>query len=109
MGFLCQYAFDVAMISAFGKKLDPEVEGIKKLYQCLEKGYNSMPINLPGTLFHKAIKVYIIEIYHSHLSLSLSLDLSDLRLFFLSHVVALLWIYINYDFLVLVHVKQLKI
>ncbi|KAF3454675.1 hypothetical protein FNV43_RR05123 [Rhamnella rubrinervis] len=51
-----RYAFDVAMISAFGKKLDPEVEGIKQLYQCLEKGYNSMPIDLPGTLFHKAIK-----------------------------------------------------
>ncbi|XP_060667707.1 abscisic acid 8'-hydroxylase 2 isoform X2 [Ziziphus jujuba] len=51
-----KYAFDVAMISVFGKKLDPEMEGIKHLYQCLEKGYNSMPINLPGTLFHKAIK-----------------------------------------------------
>lgn len=56
---LCQYAFDVAMISVFGKKPDPEMEGIRHLYQCLEKGYNSMPINLPGTLFHRAMKVCI--------------------------------------------------
>nr|AJO53641.1 ABA 8'-hydroxylase 3 [Pyrus pyrifolia] len=51
-----RYAFDVAMISAFGNKGDFEMEGIKHLYQCLEKGYNSMPLDLPGTPFHKAMK-----------------------------------------------------
>ncbi|XP_050140929.1 abscisic acid 8'-hydroxylase 2 [Malus sylvestris] len=51
-----RYAFDVAMISAFGNKRDFEMEGIKHLYQCLEKGYNSMPLDLPGTSFHKAMK-----------------------------------------------------
>ncbi|KAE8711445.1 Abscisic acid 8'-hydroxylase 3 [Hibiscus syriacus] len=51
-----RYAFDVAMISAFGHKRDNEINGIKQLYQCLEKGYNSMPIDLPGTPFHKAMK-----------------------------------------------------
>ncbi|XP_068310946.1 abscisic acid 8'-hydroxylase 2 [Pyrus communis] len=51
-----RYAFDVAMISAFGNKRDFEMEGIKHLYQCLEKGYNSMPLDLPGTPFHKAMK-----------------------------------------------------
>ncbi|XVE59285.1 hypothetical protein DITRI_Ditri05aG0033600 [Diplodiscus trichospermus] len=51
-----RYAFDVALISAFGHKQDLEMKGIKQLYQCLEKGYNSMPLDLPGTPFHKAMK-----------------------------------------------------
>ncbi|XP_010685721.2 abscisic acid 8'-hydroxylase 2 [Beta vulgaris subsp. vulgaris] len=51
-----KYAFDVAMISAFGDKKELEIEGIKHLYQCLEKGYNSMPLNFPGTPFHKSMK-----------------------------------------------------
>ncbi|KAJ6309858.1 hypothetical protein OIU76_014740 [Salix suchowensis] len=51
-----RYAFDVAMISAFGSKQDLEMEGIKHLYRCLEKGYNSMPLDFPGTPFHKAMK-----------------------------------------------------
>ncbi|PQM38993.1 abscisic acid 8-hydroxylase 2 isoform X1 [Prunus yedoensis var. nudiflora] len=51
-----RFAFDVAMISAFGNNRDFEMEGIKHLYQCLEKGYNSMPLDLPGTPFHKAMK-----------------------------------------------------
>ncbi|KAL2898923.1 Abscisic acid 8'-hydroxylase 2 [Bienertia sinuspersici] len=51
-----KYAFDVAMISAFGDKGELEIDGIKHLYQCLEKGYNSMPLNFPGTPFHKSMK-----------------------------------------------------
>lgn len=51
-----KYAFDVAMISVFGNNMELEMEGIKHLYQCLEKGYNSMPVDLPGTPFHKAMK-----------------------------------------------------
>ncbi|KAK4850193.1 hypothetical protein QYF36_004641 [Acer negundo] len=51
-----KYAFDVAMASAFGHQPDLEIEGIKYLYHCLEKGYNSMPLDLPGTPFHKAMK-----------------------------------------------------
>ncbi|XP_075633153.1 abscisic acid 8'-hydroxylase 2 [Castanea sativa] len=51
-----RYAFDVAMISALGDQHDIEMEGIKNLYQCLEKGYNSMPLDLPGTPFRKAMK-----------------------------------------------------
>lgn len=51
-----RFAFDVAMISAFGDQQDLEIERIKHLYQCLEKGYNSMPLDLPGTPFRKAMK-----------------------------------------------------
>ncbi|KAI3987091.1 hypothetical protein MKX01_036881 [Papaver californicum] len=51
-----RYAFDVAIHSVFGRHSDSETEGIKQLYHCLEKGYNSMPFNLPGTPFRKAMK-----------------------------------------------------
>ncbi|OVA17831.1 Cytochrome P450 [Macleaya cordata] len=53
-----KFAFDVAMLSVFGGQLLPEVltETIKQLYHCLDKGYNSMPFNLPGTPFRKAMK-----------------------------------------------------
>ncbi|XP_022155105.1 abscisic acid 8'-hydroxylase 2 [Momordica charantia] len=51
-----RFAFDVAMISAFGEQQELEIDRIKHLYQCLEKGYNSMPIDLPGTPFRKAMK-----------------------------------------------------
>ncbi|KAJ7980827.1 Abscisic acid 8'-hydroxylase [Quillaja saponaria] len=50
------YAFEVAMISAFGDKMDNEMEGIKKLFLCLEKGYNSLPLDLPLTPYRRAIK-----------------------------------------------------
>ncbi|KAG2290704.1 hypothetical protein Bca52824_050308 [Brassica carinata] len=53
-----RYAFDVAIMSAFGDKEEPtEIEAIKLLYQRLEMGYNSMPLNLPGTLFRKSMKI----------------------------------------------------
>ncbi|PIN25302.1 Cytochrome P450 CYP4/CYP19/CYP26 subfamily [Handroanthus impetiginosus] len=51
-----KYAFGVAMISAFGDNPEPEAQGIKCLYQRLEKGYNSMPLDFPGTPFYKAMK-----------------------------------------------------
>ncbi|XP_052208074.1 abscisic acid 8'-hydroxylase 2-like isoform X2 [Diospyros lotus] len=51
-----KYAFDVALISALGHNRDSEIEGIKRFYHCLEKGYNSMPLDFPGTPFHRAMK-----------------------------------------------------
>nr|ABW81069.1 Cytp450-1 [Tarenaya spinosa] len=52
-----RYAFDVAVMSVFGDKEEAsEIEGIKNLYHRLEKGYNSMPLDLPGTPFHSAMK-----------------------------------------------------
>lgn len=53
---LSQYAFNVALLSIFGKDEIGHIEELKQCYYTLEKGYNSMPINLPGTLFHKAMK-----------------------------------------------------
>lgn len=51
-----QYTFNVALLSIFGKDEVLYREDLKRCYYILEKGYNSMPINLPGTLFNKAMK-----------------------------------------------------
>ncbi|KAG4944864.1 hypothetical protein GYH30_026441 [Glycine max] len=51
-----KYAFEVAAISAFGEIKELEMEEIRELYRCLEKGYNSYPLNVPGTSYWKAMK-----------------------------------------------------
>lgn len=33
------------------------MEEIRELYRCLEKGYNSYPLHVPGTSYWKAMKV----------------------------------------------------
>ncbi|XP_076906606.1 abscisic acid 8'-hydroxylase CYP707A2-like [Bidens hawaiensis] len=50
------FTFNVALLSIFGKDEVLYREDLKRCYYILEKGYNSMPINLPGTLFHKSMK-----------------------------------------------------
>jgi (+)-abscisic acid 8'-hydroxylase len=50
------YAFNVALLSIFGKEDISCMHELKRCYSTLEKGYNSLPINSPGTLFHKAMK-----------------------------------------------------
>ncbi|WJZ83190.1 hypothetical protein VitviT2T_002893 [Vitis vinifera] len=50
------YTFNVALLSIFGKDEILYREELKKCYYILEKGYNSMPINIPGTLFNKSMK-----------------------------------------------------
>ncbi|KAF2294796.1 hypothetical protein GH714_018870 [Hevea brasiliensis] len=50
------FTFKVALLSIFGKEESLYREDLKRCYYILEKGYNSMPINLPGTLFNKSMK-----------------------------------------------------
>ncbi|XP_047339427.1 abscisic acid 8'-hydroxylase CYP707A2-like [Impatiens glandulifera] len=50
------YTFNVALLSIFGKDDVLNRGDLKRFYYILEKGYNSMPINLPGTLFHSSMK-----------------------------------------------------
>ncbi|KAE9613215.1 putative (+)-abscisic acid 8'-hydroxylase [Lupinus albus] len=50
------FTFNVALLSIFGKEEVLYREDLKRCYYTLEQGYNSMPINLVGTLFHKAMK-----------------------------------------------------
>ncbi|XP_074270481.1 abscisic acid 8'-hydroxylase CYP707A2 [Silene latifolia] len=50
------YTFNVALLSILGKDEVKYREDLKKCYYILEKGYNSMPINVPGTLFNKSMK-----------------------------------------------------
>ncbi|OVA18363.1 Cytochrome P450 [Macleaya cordata] len=50
------YTFNVALLSIFGKDEILYREELKRCYYVLEQGYNSMPINLPGTLFNKSMK-----------------------------------------------------
>ncbi|KAK9077864.1 hypothetical protein SSX86_006202 [Deinandra increscens subsp. villosa] len=50
------FTFNVALLSILGKDEVLNREDLKRCYYVLEKGYNSMPINLPGTLFHKSMK-----------------------------------------------------
>ncbi|XP_073276660.1 abscisic acid 8'-hydroxylase CYP707A2-like [Primulina huaijiensis] len=50
------YTFNVAMLSILGEDEVLYREDLTRCYHILEKGYNSMPINLPGTLFHKSMK-----------------------------------------------------
>ncbi|XP_010518960.1 PREDICTED: abscisic acid 8'-hydroxylase 1-like [Tarenaya hassleriana] len=49
------YTFNVALLSIFGKDEILYREDLKRCYYNLEKGYNSMPINLPGTLLARIL------------------------------------------------------
>lgn len=51
-----KYAFAVGIHSIFGPLNMSYKQDLIKYYHILEKGYNSMQINLPGTLFNKSLK-----------------------------------------------------
>ncbi|XP_042019486.1 abscisic acid 8'-hydroxylase CYP707A2-like isoform X1 [Salvia splendens] len=50
------YAFNVALLSIFGKDEVSYGDDLKRCFYTLERGYNSLPINVPGTLFHAAMR-----------------------------------------------------
>ncbi|CAN6471743.1 unnamed protein product [Victoria cruziana] len=50
-------SFNMAMVAIFGHcEEGEEAEHVRSLYKRLERGYNSMPLNFPGTSFHDAIE-----------------------------------------------------
>eukprot|EP01018_Ginkgo_biloba_P012563 Gb_03140 [translate_table: standard] len=68
-----KYSFDVGILSIFGRHEVYDKEDLKKSYYAVDTGYNSMPINLPGTLFNKAMKA------REHLSDILSKIIAERR------------------------------
>ena len=51
----------------FGSLEDLDVDALNLAYVTLEKGYNSMPINVPGTKYYESMKVYImVLIWQDH-------------------------------------------
>lgn len=54
---LKQFAFEVAVITIFGGWLDDGYRlDLKKNYMILDQGYNSLPINITGSLYNKALQ-----------------------------------------------------
>nr|AOW71537.1 ABA 8'-hydroxylase CYP707A [Phelipanche ramosa] len=49
------FSFEVGILAIFGHLEKRQKEQLKENYSIVDKGYNSFPINLPGTAFHKAI------------------------------------------------------
>ncbi|KAL6846460.1 hypothetical protein ACP4OV_023908 [Aristida adscensionis] len=50
-------SFDVGIVTIFGGGLDERRKAeLRKNYSIVEKGYNSFPNSLPGTLYYKAIQ-----------------------------------------------------
>ncbi|KAF8781169.1 hypothetical protein HU200_001148 [Digitaria exilis] len=50
-------SFDVGIVVIFGGRLDERRKAeLRKNYSVVEKGYNSFPNSLPGTLYHKAMQ-----------------------------------------------------
>ncbi|XP_057978854.1 abscisic acid 8'-hydroxylase 4-like [Malania oleifera] len=49
-----KFTFDVAVLSIFGRLDDRHKDKLEKNYYALDKGYNSFPINLPGTPYRQS-------------------------------------------------------
>ncbi|RXI07164.1 hypothetical protein DVH24_026300 [Malus domestica] len=52
---LKKFTFDVAVLFIFGHLNNQYKEMLKKNYYTLDKGYNSFPTKLPGTLYNKSV------------------------------------------------------
>eukprot|EP00250_Pteridium_aquilinum_P011344 c20002_g1_i2 orf=300-1694(-) len=51
-----KFSFKVGILKIFGCQENLDMEDLNQSYLTLEKGYNCMPINLPGTKYNKAMK-----------------------------------------------------
>ncbi|KAK9123950.1 hypothetical protein Sjap_013552 [Stephania japonica] len=50
------FTLDVAILTVFGEFSYMDIKTIKQLYHRLDQGYNSMPLDLPGTQFRQSMK-----------------------------------------------------
>ncbi|XP_068636974.1 abscisic acid 8'-hydroxylase CYP707A1-like isoform X2 [Aristolochia californica] len=50
-----KYSFDVGILAIFGQLSLRYKEELKKNYCIVDKGYNSFPTNIPGTLYNNAV------------------------------------------------------
>ncbi|XP_048637111.1 abscisic acid 8'-hydroxylase 4-like [Brassica napus] len=50
-----KFAFDVGILAIFGHLEGSYREILKHNYNIVDKGYNSFPMNLPGTSYHKSL------------------------------------------------------
>ncbi|CAN7011412.1 hypothetical protein IGI04_012072 [Brassica rapa subsp. trilocularis] len=65
-----KFAFDVGIVAIFGHLECSYRDMLEHNYNIVDKGYNSFPMNLPGTSYHKALmarkrlKTIVSEIVH---------------------------------------------
>ncbi|XP_043714982.1 abscisic acid 8'-hydroxylase 4-like [Telopea speciosissima] len=50
-----KFSFEVGILAIFGSLDEYHKEKLKKNYIMVDKGYNSFPINIPGTPYYKAV------------------------------------------------------
>ncbi|KAH7314920.1 hypothetical protein KP509_21G027300 [Ceratopteris richardii] len=51
-----KFAFKVGLMKIFGREASIDIADLNQAYLNLEKGYNSMPVNVPGTKFNTSMK-----------------------------------------------------
>ncbi|KAI5069388.1 hypothetical protein GOP47_0015689 [Adiantum capillus-veneris] len=51
-----KFSFKVGILKIFGSREKLDMDDLNESYLTLEKGYNSMPINVPGTKYNKSMK-----------------------------------------------------
>ncbi|XP_044474757.1 abscisic acid 8'-hydroxylase CYP707A1-like [Mangifera indica] len=51
-----KFSFELGILAIFGHLKDHYREELKKNYSILDKGYNSLPTNIPGTPYRKALQ-----------------------------------------------------
>lgn len=59
--YFLQFAFEVGILSIFGRLNKTYTDELKENYSILEKGYNCFPTKLPGTAYHKSVMVKNIK------------------------------------------------